>query len=85
MNKINNEYEVIVIGARHAGCEAAFSAAHLGCQTLMITLNLNNIAFMPCNPSIGGPGKSHLVKEIDALGGIMGKVGGQLNKKLKML
>ena len=73
MNKINNEYEVIVIGAGHAGCEAALAAAHLGCQTLMITLDLNNIAFMPCNPSIGGPAKSHLVKEIDALGGIMGK------------
>ena len=74
MNKINNEYEVIVIGAGHAGCEAAFAAACLGCQTLMITLDLNNIAFMPCNPSIGGPAKSHLVKEIDALGGKMGKV-----------
>ena len=73
MNKIKKKYEVIVIGAGHAGCEAAFASARLGCKTLMITLNLDNIAFMPCNPSIGGPAKSHLVREIDALGGQIGK------------
>ena len=65
-------YDVIVIGAGHAGCEAAFASARLGARTLMATLNLDNIALMPCNPAVGGPGKSHLVREIDALGGQMG-------------
>jgi tRNA uridine 5-carboxymethylaminomethyl modification enzyme len=65
-------YDVIVIGAGHAGCEAALSAARMGCKTLMITLNLDSIAYMPCNPSIGGTAKGHLVKEVDALGGQMG-------------
>ena len=61
-------YDVIVIGAGHAGCEAALASARLGARTLMATLNLDNIALMPCNPAVGGPGKSHLVREIDALG-----------------
>jgi tRNA uridine 5-carboxymethylaminomethyl modification enzyme len=65
-------YEVIVIGAGHAGCEAALAAARMGCSTLMLTISLDSIAYMPCNPSIGGTGKGHLVKEIDALGGEMG-------------
>ena len=65
-------YDVIVIGAGHAGCEAALASARLGAKTLMATLNLDNIALMPCNPAVGGPGKSHLVREIDALGGQMG-------------
>lgn len=65
-------YDVIVIGAGHAGCEAALASARLGARTLMATLNLDNIALMPCNPAVGGPGKSHLVREIDALGGQMG-------------
>lgn len=64
-------YDVIVIGAGHAGAEAALAAARLGCKTLVLTLNLDNIALMPCNPAIGGPAKSHLVHEIDALGGEM--------------
>lgn len=64
-------YDVIVIGAGHAGCEAALAAARLGVRTLICTLNLDNIALMPCNPAVGGPGKSHLVREIDALGGEM--------------
>ena len=65
-------YGVIVIGAGHAGCEAALASARLGIKTLVATLNLDNIALMPCNPAVGGPGKSHLVREIDALGGEMG-------------
>lgn len=66
-------HDVIVIGAGHAGCEAALAAARLGCDTLVLTINLDMIAFMPCNPSIGGPAKGHVVREIDALGGEMGR------------
>ena len=66
------KYEVIVIGAGHAGCEAALAAARMACRTLVLTLNLDNVALMPCNPAVGGPAKGHLVKEIDALGGEMG-------------
>ncbi|GAB6159132.1 tRNA uridine-5-carboxymethylaminomethyl(34) synthesis enzyme MnmG [Desulfotomaculum varum] len=65
------DYDVIVVGAGHAGCEAALAAARMGCKTLILTLNLDNVALMPCNPAVGGPAKSHLVKEIDALGGQM--------------
>lgn len=65
-------YDVIVIGAGHAGCEAALAAARMGCRTLLTTLSLDNIAMMPCNPAVGGPAKGHLVREIDALGGEMG-------------
>lgn len=76
MNKddifVAGEYDVIVIGAGHAGVEAALAAARLGCETLLATLSMDNIAMMPCNPSVGGPGKGHLVRELDALGGQMG-------------
>ncbi len=64
-----DQYDVIVVGAGHAGCEAALAAARMGCSTLLITLNLDYVALMPCNPAVGGPGKSHLVREVDALGG----------------
>lgn len=66
-------YDVIVVGAGHAGCEAALAPARMGCKVLLLTMNLDAIALMPCNPAIGGPAKAHLVREIDALGGEMGK------------
>ena len=73
MDYIYNKYDVIVIGAGHAGCEAALAAARLGMHTLVFTVSVDSIAMMPCNPNIGGTSKGHLVREIDALGGEMGK------------
>ena len=71
---MKEQYDIIVIGAGHAGCEAALGTAKIGFKTLLFTLNYNNIALMPCNPSLGGPAKGHLIREIDALGGTMGRV-----------
>lgn len=73
MNYIYNKYDVVVIGAGHAGCEAALATARLGMHTLVFTVSVDSIAMMPCNPNIGGTSKGHLVREIDALGGEMGK------------
>ncbi len=72
MNYLNNKFDCIVVGAGHAGCEAALASARLGLNVLLCSLNMDNIALMPCNPAIGGPAKSTLVREIDALGGQMG-------------
>lgn len=74
-----------MVGAGHAGCEAALAAARLGCETLLLTLNLDTIAHMPCNPSLGGPAKGHLIREIDALGGQMGIVADKTSLQVKML
>ena len=79
------KYDVIVTGAGHAGCEAAIACAKLGARTLLVSLNMDNIALMPCNPAIGGPAKSCLVREIDALGGIMGIAADASYMQLKML
>lgn len=72
MRYMAGRYDVIVVGAGHAGCEAGLAAARMGCRTLVITLNMDNVALMPCNPAIGGPAKGHLVREVDALGGEIG-------------
>ncbi|RDW15332.1 tRNA uridine-5-carboxymethylaminomethyl(34) synthesis enzyme MnmG [Oceanobacillus arenosus] len=78
-------YDVIVVGAGHAGVEAGIAAARMGAKTLMLTLNLDMIAFMPCNPSIGGPAKGIVVREVDALGGVMGKVIDKTYIQMRML
>ncbi len=70
---MRGKYDVIVVGAGHAGCEAALASARMGRKTLLLTMNLDSIALMPCNPSMGGPAKGHLIKEIDALGGEIGR------------
>ena len=73
MPNVEHHIDVAVIGAGHAGCEAALAAARLGMETVMFTVSIDSIALMPCNPNIGGTSKGHLVREIDALGGEMGK------------
>src|SRR3989304_4320556 len=67
-----SEFDVVVIGAGHAGCEAAWAAARMGCRVGLVTLSAETVALMPCNPAIGGTAKGHLEREIDALGGLMG-------------
>lgn len=85
MNYLNNEYDIIVVGAGHAGCEASIACAKSGAKVLLATLDVNNIALMPCNPAIGGPAKSTLVREIDALGGMMGIAADATYIQMKML
>ena len=85
MTEFLKEYDVIVIGGGHAGIEAAHAASRKGVKTLMITINLDTIGFMPCNPSVGGPAKGIVVREVDALGGLMGRVADKTNIQSKML
>ncbi len=82
---MNNKFDVIVVGGGHAGCEAVLACAKLGLKVLLCTLNVDNIALQPCNPAVGGPAKSTLVREIDALGGIMGEVTDATYLQMKML
>lgn len=85
MPNVEHHIDVAVIGAGHAGCEAALAAARLGMETVMFTVSIDSIALMPCNPNIGGSSKGHLVRELDALGGEMGKVIDQTFIQSKML
>src|SRR5271156_64220 len=79
------EFDVIVVGAGHAGCEAAHASAKMGSKTLLLTMSLDTIGKMSCNPAIGGTAKGHIVREIDALGGIMGKVADACAIQYRML
>ena len=79
------QYDVVVVGAGHAGCEAAMAAARMGLRTALFTLNLDLIAQMSCNPAIGGIAKGHLVREVDALGGIMGEVADAVGIQFRLL
>ncbi len=85
MNYLKNTFDIIVVGAGHAGCEAALACAKLGMKVLLCTLNVDNIALQPCNPAVGGPAKSTLVREIDALGGVMGEVTDATYLQMKVL
>ena len=78
-------YDVIVVGGGHAGCEASHAAAKMGAKTALITSNIKNIGDMPCNPSIGGTAKGIIVRDIDALGGLMGIVADKSHIQIKML
>src|SRR4051812_22915617 len=79
------KYDVIVVGAGHAGCEAAYACARLGLRTAMVTMNIDLIAQMSCNPAVGGIAKGHLVREIDALGGLMGLVTDAVGIQFRLL
>ena len=82
---MHEKYDVVVVGAGHAGCEAARACARMGLQTAMVTMNLDLIAQMSCNPAIGGIAKGHLVREIDALGGVMGEVADAVGIQFRLL
>ena len=82
---MNREYDIIVVGGGHAGCEAALAAARMGCETLLFNINLDAIALTSCNPAIGGLAKSQLVKEVDALGGQMGRIADQTAVHFRLL
>src|SRR5689334_10835943 len=82
---MSKPYQVIVVGAGHAGCEAARACARLGLRTAMITMNLDLIAQMSCNPAVGGIAKGHLVREIDALGGLMGEITDAVGIQFRLL
>ncbi len=85
MNTYAYDFDVIVVGGGHAGIEAAYAAARMGSRTLMITLHLDRIGLMPCNPAVGGIGKGHIVFEISALGGLMPKLCTQTYLQARML
>src|SRR6476620_1606743 len=83
--ELTTQSDVVIIGAGHAGCEAALAAARAGARVLVVTPNLDRVGFMPCNPSIGGPGKSHIVAEIDALGGELARTADRTAVQIRQL
>src|SRR5206468_8493645 len=85
MNEFQEAFDVVVVGGGHAGCEAAMAAARIGARTALFTVNLDLIAQMSCNPAVGGVAKGHLVREIDALGGIMGEVADRTGIQFRLL
>src|ERR1700738_3721165 len=85
MQQFTEQFEVVVVGAGHAGCEAAMAAARMGLKTALYTLNVDLIAQMSCNPAIGGIAKGHLVREVDALGGIMGEITDAVGIQFRLL
>src|SRR3979409_564199 len=85
MKQFSEQYDVVVVGAGHAGCEAAMDGARMGLRTALFTLNVDLIAQMSCNPAIGGIAKGHLVREVDALGGIMGEVTDAVGIQFRLL